>query len=322
MIRSRMLRNVTGYILVARPTEGTHSMTLDLHGIIPPLVSPFTADEEPDLDALRAEVRFHLDLGVHGLCVTGSTGDGQMLSVEESVAIAETAVHETAGAVPVIAGIIRDSTKDVIRYGRAIAATGVDALQVTPLHYLSQPDEEHTVTYYRRIAEETGLPIVIYNVIPYALIPATTVARILDEVPNVIAVKQSGGNIHQLADLLHIAPKGGKVFTAVDDLLFPSYLLGAQGAISATLTVVPELCLRQWDAVQRGDLDTALEMHNRQLPVWRAIDGPNMTVRIKAALALQGRNGGHSLSPLTPVSDLEREALRAALTAADIKLAA
>ncbi|MYU10917.1 dihydrodipicolinate synthase family protein [Streptomyces sp. SID8361] len=295
-------------------------MTLDLHGIIPPLVSPFTADEQPDLDALRAEVRYHLDLGVHGLCVTGSTGDGQMLSVDDSVAIADTAVRETAGQVPVIAGIIQDSTREVIRYGKAIAQTGVDALQVTPVHYLFQPDEERTIEYYRRVAEETGMPVVIYNVIPYALIPATTVARILNEVPNVIGVKQSGGNIHQLADLLHMNPAGGKVFTAVDDLLFPSYLMGAQGAISATLTVVPELCLQQWDAVQRGDIATALELHNKQLPIWRAIDGPNMTPRIKAALAMQGRNGGHTLSPLTPVSDTERETLRTAFKAADIKV--
>lgn len=297
-------------------------MTLDLHGIVPPLVSPFTSDEQPDLDALAAEVRYHLDLGVHGLCVTGSTGDGQMLSVEDSVAIAETAVRETAGRVPVIAGIIQDSTREVVRYGKAIAATGVDALQVTPVHYLFQPDEDTTVEYYRRIADETGVPILIYNVIPYALIPATTVARVLNEVPNVVAVKQSGGNIHQLADLLHIAPAGGSVFTAVDDLLYPSYLLGAKGAISATLTVVPELCLQQWDAVQRGDHATALELHNKLLPVWRAIDGPNMTVRIKAALAMQGRDGGHGLSPLTPVSAAEREVLRSALLAADVKLVA
>ncbi|GAB3579719.1 dihydrodipicolinate synthase family protein [Amycolatopsis endophytica] len=296
-------------------------MTLDLHGIIPPLVSPFTAAEEPDLGALRAEVRYHLDLGVHGLCVTGSTGDGQMLSAEDSVALAAAAVEETAGRVPVIAGIIRDSTKEVIRYGKAIAATGVDALQVTPVHYLFQPDEDTTVEYYRRIAGETGKPIVIYNVIPYALIPATTVARVLNEVPEVVGVKQSGGNIHQLADLLHMAPEGGAVLTAVDDLLYPSYLLGARGAISATLTVVPELCLAQWDAVRRGDHQAALDLHNKQLPVWRAIDGPNMTARIKVALALQGRDGGHSLSPLTPVSAAEREALRAALVAADVKLA-
>ncbi|MFC5827676.1 dihydrodipicolinate synthase family protein [Nonomuraea insulae] len=294
---------------------------VDLHGIIPPLVSPFTSDEQPDADALRAEVRHHLDLGVHGICVTGSTGDGQMLSVDDSVAFAAAAAAEADGRVPVIAGIIQDSTREVIRYGKAIAATGVDALQVTPVHYLFQPDADTTVDYYRRIAEATGLPVLIYNVIPYALIPATTVARTLNEIPQVIGVKQSGGNIHQLADLLYLNPPGGKVFTAVDDLLYPSYLIGAEGAISATLTVVPELCLRQWDAVQRGDHALARELHNKLLPVWRAIDGPNMTLRIKAALAMQGRDGGHGLSPQTPVSDGERETIRAALLEAGVKLA-
>jgi len=289
-----------------------------LHGIIPPLVTPFDADEAVAVDLLRAEVRHHLDLGVHGLCVTGSTGDGQMLSADDSVAVATAAVQEVAGQVPVIAGIIRDSTAEVIRYGRAIRAAGVDALQVTPVHYLFQPDEDNTVAYYRRIAEETELPVVIYNVIPYALIPATTVARILDEVPGVVAVKQSGGNIHQLADLLHANPAGGAVLTAVDDLLYPSFLLGAAGAISATLTVVPELCVALWDAVQRGDHKAALDLHNRLLPVWRAIDGPNMTVRIKAALAVQGRDGGYGRSPLTPVSDAERATLRTALVEAGV----
>nr|BFE60379.1 4-hydroxy-tetrahydrodipicolinate synthase [Dactylosporangium thailandense] len=287
-------------------------------GVIPPLVTPFDADENIDVEALRAEVRYHLAAGVQGLCVTGSTGDGQMLSLEQSVTIAKVAVEEVAGAIPVIAGIIRDSTAEVIRYGKAIAETGVDALQVTPVHYLFQPDEDTTVEYYRRITEATGTPVIVYNVIPYALIPATTVYRILQEVELVVGVKQSGGNIHQLADLLKAAPTEGAVLTAVDDLLYPAYLLGAQGAVSATLTVVPELCVAQWDAVQAGDHKTALDIHNKLLPVWRSIDGPNMTVRIKAALALQGRNGGLGAHPLTPVSDAERATIRAALVEAGV----
>lgn len=291
-----------------------------LHGIIPPLVTPVDADEQVDVNALKAEVRYHLDVGVHGLCVTGSTGDGQMLSVEQSVAVARATVEEVAGRVPVIAGIIRDSTAEVIRYGQAIAQTGVDALQVTPVHYLFQPDENTTLDYYRRICAETGLPVLVYNVIPYALIPASTVVRLLEEIEDVIGVKQSGGNIHELADLLYAAPRGGVVFTAVDDLLFPSYLLGASGAISATLTVVPELCLAQWDAVHRGDLEQAHKLHNLILPVWRAIDGPNMTARIKEALRMQGRDGGRALSPLSPVSSAERRQVRAALETAGVKL--
>src|SRR5262249_48860624 len=149
--------------------------------------------------------------GVHGVCVTGSTGDGQMLSCEQSVEIAKAAVEGGAGRVPVIAGIIRDSTAEVIRYGKALKEGRLDALHGTPVHYLSQPDEATTLEYYKRITEETSLPVIVYNVIPYALIPATTVYRVLQEIPGVVGVKQSGGNIHHLADLLKAAPTGGVI---------------------------------------------------------------------------------------------------------------
>ncbi|GAA0993894.1 dihydrodipicolinate synthase family protein [Acrocarpospora macrocephala] len=290
---------------------------VELTGIIPPLVTPFDAAENIDIAALRAEVRFHLAAGVHGICVTGSTGDGQMLSVEQSVTVARTAVEEVNGAVPVIAGIIRDSTAEVIRYGSALKGTGVDALQVTPVHYLFQPDEERTIEYYRRITEATGMPVVVYNVIPYALIPARTVYRVIQEVDLVVGVKQSGGDIHQLADLLKASPSG-VVLTAVDDLLYPAYLLGAAGAVSATLTVVPGLCVEQWNAVAAGDHKTALDIHNKLLPIWRSIDGPNMTMRIKAALAMLGRDGGLGAHPLTPASEAEKAAIRAALVEAGL----
>jgi 4-hydroxy-tetrahydrodipicolinate synthase len=291
---------------------------VELSGIIPPLVTPFDADEGIDTDALRAEIRFHLAAGVHGICVTGSTGDGQMLSVEQSVAVARTAVSEVNSTVPVIAGIIRDSTAEVIRYGLALKETGVDALQVTPVHYLFQPDEDRTVEYYRRITEATGMPVVIYNVIPYALIPAATVYRVIQEVDLVVGVKQSGGNVHQLAELLHAAPTEGAVLTAVDDLLYPAYLLGAAGAISATLTVVPALCVEQWSAVVAGDHKTALDIHNKLLPIWHAIDGPNMTMRIKAAIAMLGRYGGLGAHPLTPVSEAEQKTIHTALVAGGV----
>lgn len=286
---------------------------LKLGGIIPPIVTPFDETEGIDEPALRNEVDYHLGFKVGGLCVSGSTGDGQMLSVEQSVTVARVVVDQVAGRVPVIAGIIRDSAAEVIRYGREIAKTGVDALQVTPVHYLFQPDADTTVDYYRRISEGTGTALVIYNVIPYALIPSSTVLRILDEVPGVVAVKQSGGNIHELADLLHATPRRGAILTAIDDLLFPSYLLGAQGAISATLTVAPGLAVDQWEAVQRGDIGRALELHNLLLPVWRSIDGPNMTARIRTALEIQGRDGGNIASPLTPVSAVERAKIFEAL---------
>ncbi|HEX6500845.1 MAG TPA: dihydrodipicolinate synthase family protein [Micromonosporaceae bacterium] len=293
-------------------------MTLDLHGIIPPLVTPFGADESVLEDAVRAEVRLHLDAGVHGICVTGSTGEGASLSAQDTVAVARAAVKECAGSRPVIAGIIRDSLSDVVRYGQALKETGVDALQITPVHYLFTPDGETTFAYYERIAAEVGLPIVVYNVVPWATIDPVTLARILDDIPLVVAVKQSGGDIHALATLLHLGPTGGKVLTAIDDLLYPSFTLGAAGAIAATLTVVPGLCVDLWNATQAGDHATALAIHNRLLGVWQAIGGPNMPARIKVALAMLGRDGGQARSPMSPVTDAERAQLEQALRDAGV----
>src|SRR5690625_450448 len=192
---------------VSPPTASRKTMSVELSGIIPPIVTPFRDDESVDDAALRTEVDFHIEVGVHGLCITGSTGDGQMLSLEDSVHVAQVALDQAAGRVPVIAGIIRDSAREIVAYGQALKEIDVPVLQVTPVHYLFRPDEETTLDFYRRICAETGLPVIIYNVIPYALIPATTCARLLDEIPGVIGIKQSGGNIHQLADLLYYDPQ-------------------------------------------------------------------------------------------------------------------
>ncbi len=279
-------------------------MSLHLTGIIPPLVTPFVPGSQ-DLDeaALRAEIRYLLQTGVHGLTLCGSTGEGQTLSVEESVRCAEIAVGEARGRVPVVVGIIRDSTREVIRYGRALRGVrGVDALQITPVHYLFNPGPEGTYTYYKEIGEAVGLPIVIYNVVPWNTVAPEILLR-LSEIPEVIAVKQSGGDIHKLAELLRSNRGRLQVLTAVDDLLYPSFMLGAVGAIAAVLTIVPDLAVALWDACQRGDHAAARALHERIVPVWTAVNHPDMSSRTKAAVELRGRKVGPARAPLLPLSE-------------------
>jgi 4-hydroxy-tetrahydrodipicolinate synthase len=294
-------------------------MPLQLTGIIPPLVTPFTSDDQ-DLDepALRAELRYLLDVGVHGLTLCGSTGEGQTLSLDETVRCTEIAVEEARGRVPVVVGIIRDSTREVIRYGCALRRVrGVDALQITPVHYLFQPGPDGTYAYYREIGDAVGLPIVIYNVVPWNTVNPETLLR-LSEIPQVIAVKQSGGDIHKLAELLRANNGRLQVLSAVDDLLYPSLALGAQGAIAAVLTIVPDLAVSLWDAVQRGDHAMALRLHERILPVWTACNHPDMSARVKAAIELRGRKVGVARRPLLPVSDDVRRAISEALQEAGV----
>lgn len=290
----------------------------ELFGILPPMVTPFQAGtEELDEVAFRSEARVLLDAGVHGLTVGGSTGEGHTLSIEESCRVTRAAVEEAGGRVPVVAGIIRDSTRDVIAYGRALRDAGAAALQITPVHYLFNPGDEGTYAYYREIGSEVGLPIVIYNVVPWNTVSPELLLR-LSEIEQVVAVKQSGGDIHKLADLIRANAGRLRIFTAVDDLLYPSFILGAEGAIAAILTVLPDLCMELWHACQRGDHATAKSLHERILPVWRAMNHPDMSSRTKAAIALRGRDAGVPRRPLLPVSAAVRAELALALEQAGV----
>ena len=139
-----------------------------IYGIVPPLVTPFDEREELDEAALRAEVRHLIErVGVHGLAVGGSTGEGHTLSTDELRRIVGAAAEEARGRVPVIAGIIVDSTRQAVERGRAVADLGVAALQVTPVHYLFRPSDEMMVRHFAAIAEQVGLPVIIYNVVPW-----------------------------------------------------------------------------------------------------------------------------------------------------------
>lgn len=292
-------------------------MTEQLQGIIPPMVTPFTDSQDVDFDALRREVRLLLDAGVDGLAVCGSTGEGQTLSPEETLEISRVVVAEVAGQVPVITGIIQDSTRGVMRYADRLHGLGLAALQITPVHYLFNPGPEGHLQYYREIAQLTGMRLIVYNVVPWNSIDVPTLLR-LGEIPEVGGVKQSGGDIHGLADLLLRNDGRLRIFSAIDDLLYPSFALGADGAIAAILTVVPDLCVALWRAVQRDDHAEARRLHERILPVWNTLKQPDMSARVKAAIELQGRKVGPARGPLLPVGPAVRKEIASALADAGV----
>jgi 4-hydroxy-tetrahydrodipicolinate synthase len=288
-------------------------MSSTLSGIIPPMTTPFDADGEIDQGAVRAQVRWLIAQGVHGLAVGGSTGEGQTLDQDELRRLVATVTAEAAGAVPVIAGIIVDSTRDAIRRGRAVEGLGVTALQVTPVHYLFRPDDDAMLGHFRAIAEATALPVVIYNVVPWSYLSPDLLCRIMAEVAGVIGVKQSAGDLKLLADLLISAPAGARILSAVDALLYPSFALGAHGSIAAILAAAPRACVDLWDAVGRGDHATAQGLHRRLLPLWNAMVGDNLPACTKHAQVLQGCPGGHPRAPMPAASASQQRAIGSAL---------
>ncbi len=141
------------------------------------------------------------------------------------------------------------------------------------------------------------MPIIIYNVVPWTYLSPQLLARIIKSVPGVIGVKQSAGDMKLLADLLLLVGDDARIMTAVDALLYPSFILGAHGAIAAILTAVPGLCVQLWDAVQAGDHKQALALHGKLLPIWNAIFHDNLPANVKHCQALMGRPAGVPRAP-------------------------
>lgn len=288
-------------------------MLQDMKGIIAPFTTPFREDDSIDMAAIGAQVDWLIAEGVHGLAAGGSTGEGHALTREEHRDILAETVRATDGRVPVVAGIIANSTGEVAIRGQMAAELGVVALQITPPSYLFRPDDDAMVDHFRRIHGECGVPILIYNVVPHCYLSPDLLLRIMDEVPGVAGVKQSAGDMKLFAELQRRAKPGNLIYSAVDALLYLSYCLGARGSIAAVLTAAPGPSRRLWDAVQAGDHATAVDLHERLMPVWDAIGQDNMPSLCKYAQSLQGVPAGVARRPTAPATEAQKRAVRAAL---------
>jgi 4-hydroxy-tetrahydrodipicolinate synthase len=284
-----------------------------IQGIIPPLATPFGPDGDLDLDALGAEVRSALACGVHGLTVASTTGEGMRLSDDEVIRVAEVTVREVGGRIPVIAGVMRNTTRDAVRLGTALREVGVDGLQPTP----PTSNGDVAQAFHEAIARQVELPMVVFNVLSRRQITPQQVGR-LAEISEVVAVKQSGGDLHRLADLLLLNEGRLRIITALDDLLYPSFLLGADAAVAPILAVVPELAVQLWDACRRGAHDAARELHRRMLIVARVVYNTDVLPAIKAAIELRGLRVGPPRHPALSAAPAVRAALADALERASL----
>ena len=286
---------------------------MKLHGIIPPMTTPFGADGELKLDLVKGQVDWLVGQGVHGLAAGGSTGEGHALDAAEFRDLVGATVEAAAGRVPVIAGIIVDSTRDAIRRAKMVRDMKVAALQVTPVHYLFRPDDDAMQQHFKTVAEETGMPVIIYNVVPWSYLSPALLVRIMRAVPGVIGVKQSAGDLKLVADLLNTADPNHLILSAVDALLYPSFALGAHGSIAAILTAAPRASVDLWNAVQSGDHKRALDLHRRLLPLWNVMVGDNLPACTKAAQKFQGCDAGLPRAPMPAATPRQQDAIAAAL---------
>jgi len=284
-----------------------------LRGILPPVTMPF--DEKGRLvpAGIKKQIDFMIESGVSAIVAGGSTGEGHTLSTEEFVESMEATHEAIAGRVPFLVGLIVNSTIEAIERTHKIAHLKPAALQVTPVHYLFKPGPEATIRHFREIYDETGVPILIYNVIPWNYLSADLMLRIMDEVPGVIGMKQSSGDLKSVSDLLQSAKPDNIVLSGVDAMLYPAFALGAHGAISALTSAVPRHTVQLFDAVQKGDHEKALDLHWKLSGLWNTLRHDNLPAFAKYIQSRQGVDFFLPRAPMEPLTSEEMKAVDAAL---------
>jgi 4-hydroxy-tetrahydrodipicolinate synthase len=272
------------------------------------MMTPFGDDDCVDFAAMANEARFLQKSGSSGLVVGGSMGEGAGLSEQELAEAVRVVIEAVDGKIPVLAGIIADSSAEAVRLARASRDAGACGLQVPPPHFRPTPDTPILAEYYRSITEGSMLPLIIYNVMPTAEAAVESLQEIMAANPAVVGVKQSARNMHTLAVLLASLRGKVKIFSAIDDMVYPSFVLGVDGTISGTSAVFPRETFEMLKAVEAKDYDCALAIHERVAPIWRVIDHPDFPGRSKYAITLMGRDVGRPRRPFGfPTGDVARE---------------
>ncbi|HEY82870.1 MAG TPA: 4-hydroxy-tetrahydrodipicolinate synthase [Dehalococcoidia bacterium] len=292
---------------------------IQVTGIIPAMITPFTRTGEVDFKGIRENVDFLIESGVSEVMCLGSTGEAATLSREECVKVIEATVEAADGRVPVMAGTGATSTREVVERTREAKSAGVSSVMiVTPFYEI--PTQEGLYRHYATIAEAVDIPIVLYNIPPHTHveIEPETLAR-LAEIDNVVALKDSSGNLSYFAEVMRLAGDKISVLTGGDDITLPCFALGCHGAILALANIAPRMVVDLYQAAQQQDMTRAQRLFHQLLPIARAISSPqNFPAPVKEAMMLLGRPAGPARSPIIPLSAPEKEAIRKALQIAGL----
>jgi dihydrodipicolinate synthase/N-acetylneuraminate lyase len=281
-------------------------------GILPAVTTPFDADDEIDVDALKANVEALLEAGVHGFVANGTMGEAAGLTREERQTVIRAVVEQTGGRGPVIAGVSSGSARQSLQYAHDAKALGVDAIMsLPPLGYRADPDE--VIAFFAELAT-CGLPIMAYNN-PEASgvdLPPAMIVRIANEVDGVVAIKECSGDARRLAALIN-ADAGLEVLVGGDDWALEGFCAGATGWVTGVGVVAPREVVELYDHCRNGELDAARAVYRRILPIARFDMTPKLVQYFKAAQDAVGFTGGPTRAPRLPLNETERAELEIAL---------
>jgi len=280
-------------------------------GVFPAVTTQFKQDQSLDLEATARHLEALLQSGVTGIIMLGSLGENTTLEPEEKRQVLQMAIEVVRGRVPVLSGVAECSTAMACRYARDMERLGADGLMVLPaMVYKSQPEE--TIAHFRTVAAASGLPIIVYNnPIAYSVDITPEMFAELADMPTLVAIKESSGNVRRITDIINLLGDRYTLFTGVDDLALESVLLGAEGWIAGVGLAFPNENQYLWELATSGQWAKAREIYRWYMPLLH-LDIPIKFVQyIKLAIQECGLGSEWVRAPRLPLTGKEREEILA-----------
>ncbi len=285
----------------------------DLGRLITAMVTPFDQNLEVDWESTRKLVRWLIENGSDGVVVAGTTGESPTLSKEEKLELFQVVKEEAGDKLVVIAGTGSNSTRDSITLSKEAEKTRVDGIMlVTP--YYNKPPQQGLYQHFKAVADETSLPIVLYNVPSRTArnIDAETVIR-LAEVPNIVAIKEAGSDFNQIGRIVKETSEDFLVYSGNDIDTLPILALGGVGVVSVASHLVGKEIKEMIQAFADNDLFRARSIHFRLMSIFNNLFLTTNPIPVKAALKMAGLDVGPPRPPLVEATEREKEVLRQTL---------
>lgn len=293
---------------------------ISLKGVFPPITTPFDSDGNVAHQALLENITRWNQYDLAGYVVLGSNAEAVYLTEEEKLRVLETAREVIPSDKLMIAGTGLEATCQTITLTSWAAEAGADAaLLLTPHYYGSKMTPDSLVHYYEAVADASPIPVILYNVPKFTNVDmgAATIARAARH-PNIIGIKDSGGNITKLGDIVRLAEPDFQVLAGSAGFLFAGLAVGAVGGILALANVAPQQCIDIYRLFNAGRWDEAADLQRRMIPVNAAVTARFGIAGLKAALEMLGYYGGPVRSPLLDLAESERQALRDVLAEGEL----
>ena len=282
-------------------------MHVSWSGVFPAVTTQFHEDLSLNLEATAAHLETLIQSGISGLVMLGSLGENVTLTTQEKQDVLKTAIEVSNGRVPVLSGVAELSTAAAVSYTQSVQALGADGIMLMPAMAF-RPDREETLAHYQTVAENTDLPIIVYNnPIAYHADVTPEMFEVLAEVDNLVAIKESSGDVRRITDIINQVGNRYVLFAGVDDLALECAFLGATGWIAGIGLAFPTENQKLWDLAMAGEWEKAREIYRWYTPLLHLDVGTKFVQKIKLAIQEVGLGKEYLRLPRLPLTGVERE---------------